>query len=456
VCALVSIGAWPLVAQTSTQRGIVQGTVIDSVRGGVLAGAYVELVPSGRQVPTTANGFFRFDNVPSGEPFHLRVMHARLDTLGVALTTPRFAVTEGEAKTIDVSLPPASTIVQSLCTPATLLRGPAALVGFVRDPDTGAPIDSASVSLVYDDSPTALVRSMTTRQAIPDASGRFVICGLPARMTGHLELTHKGKRSAEIPLSINGDSPLVLRALGVSRDAKRDARLVGRVVTKRGEPVSDARIEMDQTTSFAISTTDGRFVLDSVPTGTQLVRARKIGYSMTEHPADVARGGEPITIVMADAVKILPTVVTRADRAADLAAVGFTRRKAQGLGFFLEGDQIDKGPPTLGESLRMIPGLRVGYDAQNQRAQKTIVMSSRDSRTCVRYVLDGVLFQEVGGDIEKLVRPSDIEALEMYNPSTVPGEFAAASRGRCSVLVVWTKQRVRSSGGPAEKPTGKP
>ena len=128
-------------------------------------------------------------------------------------------------------------------------------------------------------------------------------------------------------------------------------------------------------------------------------------------------------------------------------STGFARRKAQGVGFFLEGEQIDRGPPTLGEALRMVPGLRIGYDAQNQRQQKTLIMNSRDSRGCIRYVVDGVLFQEVGGDIEKFVRPSEIEALEMYNPASVPGEFAAASRGRCSVLVLWTNHMIR----PAKK-----
>src|SRR5439155_19010384 len=143
---------------------------------------------------------------------------------------------------------------------------------------------------------------------------------------------------------------------------------------------------------------------------------------MTDQTVDVSKGDvKPILVVMGEYVPVLPPVVTRSDRNSDLERTGFARRKAQGLGFFLEGDQIDKGPPSLGESLRMIPGLHVGYDAQSQRQQKTITMSSRDpSRGCVRYILDGVYYQELGGDIEKVVRPSDVEALEMYNPASVP------------------------------------
>jgi hypothetical protein len=455
-CAVVSALATALDAQ----RSVVQGTVIDSVRGGVLTGAYVELLPGGRQVPTNAKGFFRFDNVAPGEIYELRVMHALLDTLGVALTTPRFAVVPADVKTVDVGVPAPTRIVQALCAPATFALGPAALTGFVRDPDTGSPIDSVTVSLVYDDSPLAITRSLTMRTAQPDASGRFLFCGLPAKLTGHVQLSRKDVTSADIPVALSGDMPLALRSLGMSRSTRRivigkdaagrplealggDGTLAGRVVNKRGEPLAGATIQMEGTAGAAQSAADGHFALTGLPTGTQLVRARKIGYSAVEQAVEVQGDAVPVTIVLADFIPSMPTVVTRSDRTTDLLATGFARRKAQGVGFFLEGEQIDRGPPSLGEALRMVPGLRIGYDAQNQRSQKTLIMGSRDSRSCIRYVVDGVIFQEVAGDIEKLVRPSEIEALEMYNPASVPGEFAAASRGRCSVLVLWTNHMIR-------------
>jgi hypothetical protein len=463
-CAAVvcTLAVRPLVAQ---QRSIVQGTVIDSVRGGVLAGAYVELVPGGRQVPTNVRGFFRFDNVAAGESYELRVMHALLDTLGVALTTPRFVVAAADMTTIDVSVPSPARIVEMLCGRAALLRGPAALTGVIRDPDTGAPLDSVNVSLVYDDSPMpSIARSVNRRSATPDASGRFMFCGLPLRMTGHVQLTRKGVTSADIPVSLNGESPLALRSLGMSRSTRRvvigkdsagrslealggDGTLAGRVTNKAGEPLGGAMVQLDGTAGAALTAEDGRFTLSGLPTGTQIVRARKVGYSPKEQVVEVGPDGSPPTIVMAGLIPSMPTVVTRSDRTTDLMSTGFARRKAQGVGFFLEGEQIDRGPPTLGEALRMVPGLRIGYDAQNQRQQKTLIMNSRDTRGCIRYVVDGVIFSEIGGDIEKFVRPSEIEALEMYNPASVPGEFAAASRGRCSVLVLWTNHMIR----PAKK-----
>jgi hypothetical protein len=455
--SLLSVLASPTL---HAQRSVVQGTVIDSVRGGVLTGAYVELVPGGRQVPTNARGFFRFDNVAAGETYELRVMHALLDTVGVALITPRFTVAQAEVRTVDVSVPSPSRIVRTMCDTGMLARGPAALIGFVRDPDTGAPVDSVEVSLVYDDSPTDLAKSRTVRTARPDASGRYSFCGLPARLAGRVQLNRNGVTSAEIPVALTEASSLALRAFGMSRSTRRvvigrdsggkpieglrgDGMLVGRVTNNSGQPLAGAIVQVDRSAATGLTNNEGRFRLDGVPSGTQLLRVRKIGYSAAAQAVEIGGDAPPVTVAMADYVPSMPTVVTRSNRNRDLQATGFTKRRERGVGFFLEGDQIDRGPPTLGEALRMIPGLTIGTDAQNQRTQKTLIMSSRDTRTCVRYVVDGALFQEVGGEIEKVVRPSQLEALEMYTPANVPMEFAGASRGRCNVLVLWTNHKIR-------------
>jgi hypothetical protein len=330
----------------------------------------------------------------------------------------------------------------------------------VRDPDTGATIDSVTVSLAYDESPLSLVKWPVNRIAYPDAAGRYIICGLPPRMKGRVQLIRNGVEYGEIPVAADDGSPLVLRALGMSLSTQRviagddsagrplrilhgNATLKGRVISKAGQPVAAARVQMDGTLAVATTRTDGTFALDSVPTGTQSISVRKIGYSVTDKAVDVAaNGASPVTVTMADYVPTLAPVVSVAQRTKDLEAAGFSRRKARGVGFFLEGDQIDTGAPTLGEALRMIPGLRIGYDAQNQVAQKTMIMTSRDPRGCVKFIVDDVFWREIGGDIEKFVRPDEIEALEMYGAKTVPGEYAYAGRGVCSVLVLWTKHKI--------------
>ena len=456
----------PLFARAAAQTpvvvdsGSISGVATDSVRGGLLAGAFIELLPFGRQVRTDTAGRFRFQHLPPNLKYQLRIMDALLDTLGLALLTPNFALRAGEAVTMNVAIPSTTRLLSMLCPASAFARGPSALVGFVRDPDTGAALDSVTVSLVYDDSPAAFLKQPVNRVAQPNATGHFAICGLPAQVSGNVLLSRKGSTSAEIPVSITGDTPLVRRALDMSRAeavvsapgdsatapmiVRGPARLTGRVTDRNGAPIAGARIQMDRTGAATLSGRTGAFTLDSVPTGTQSLTVRKIGYSLGHHAVDVSRDQRaPVMITMADFVPTLAPVVTSSERSRDLDRVGFTRRKDHGFGFFLEGDQIDRGPPTLGEALRMIPGLRVGYDAGNQKAQKAMIMGARDPKACLRYVVDGVVWQEIGGDIERFVRPEEIEALEMYSATTVPGEFVAAGRGRCSVLVLWTKQRIR-------------
>src|SRR5579862_5926670 len=474
-CGAVVLGlctAGPLSAQQPSMVRVssVQGAATDSIRGQVLAGAFIELLPAGRQVMTGPDGRFRFDSVPPADGYRLRVMHALIDTLGISLTTPAFSVGPSESRNIDIAVPSPSRLVKALCPPSMLARGPAALVGFVRDPDTGAAIDNVTLSLLYDESPISKIKIPVNRVAHPDAAGRYTICGLPSHMDGRLKLSRNGVESGDIPVAIDVSSPLTLRGLGLAASSQRvtaapggpekalrllrgDATLRGRVVDKSGIPVASARIQMDGTLAVATSKADGSFRLDSVPLGTQSISVRKIGYGVTDHAVDVERTpSAPIVVTMADYVQTLAPVVTIAQRTKDLDAVGFTRRKERGLGVFREGDQIDKGPTDVGESLRMIPGLHIGTDANSQTSQKTLIMSSRDANECVNIIIDGVLWQDAASSIEEYVRPEEIEALEMYHSATVPGEFAIPGKSKCAVVVLWTKRRIHPSAPQANPP----
>lgn len=445
----------------------VHGVVSDSVRGGVLAGAFVALLPTSREAVTDSTGTFHFDSVSPNVSYRLRVQHALIDTLGISLTSPSFTVQPGRITNFDVSVPAPSRLVTRLCTPTQLILGPAALVGFVRDPESGDVIDSLTLSLLYDESPVKKAPFLVTRVARPDAGGHYIICGLPVAMHGGRMLISRNKvELADIPLTAQDDSPLNLRSLGVTREVVRtlaaahqrvpsgvrtvrgDARLVGRVVTKSGLPVSGAHVQMNGTRSSATTRADGSFALDSVPLGTQSLSVRKVGYTPAEAAVDVTNGRTPIVVAMADYAPTLAPVVTVARRTQDLEAVGFTRRKAHGIGVFREGDEIDKNPTDLGESLRMIPGLHIGYNANSQTSQQTVIMSSRDANECVTIIIDGVVWQDASSAIEEYVRPDEIEALEMYHSATVPGEFAVPGKSTCAVLVLWTKRRIHPAPNP--------
>ena len=466
---LVSLAFGRLAAQAAgpTSPASVSGLVTDGFRGGVLEGAFVELLPGSRQAMTDSAGRFRFGDVPPRDDYYLRVVHARIDTLGISLTTPPFAVRASESKREDIGIPSASRLVTLLCTAAQLSGGAAALVGFVRDPDTGAVPDSIVLSLVYDESPLAALKLPVIRVVHANAAGRYAICGLPTGISARIQLSRGGLASSDIPVATDSDAPLTLRAFGWATGSRRvvtqangrgaapqlvrgDARVTGRVVSKStGLPIVGARIQMDGTLAAAVSTADGSFSLDSVPTGTQVISARKLGYGVTDAAVDVVRYGPAFVVVaMPDAAQVLARIVTVAQRTRDLDAVGFTRRKALGIGTFREGEEVDQGPTDLGESLRMMPGLHIGYGANSQSGQKTVIMSSRDANECVNFFIDGVVWQDSSSAIEEYVRPEEIEALEMYSSATVPGEFVVGGKSKCAVLVIWTKRRIHRTPAP--------
>ena len=109
---------------------------------------------------------------------------------------PEFSLQAGDTKQLSLAVPTPTRLVAMFCPPELRARGPSALVGFVRDPDTGEPMDSVTVSLVYDDDLAGLAKRPVNRIAKLDAGGRYKICGLPAQMTGKVQLIRNGTQSA--------------------------------------------------------------------------------------------------------------------------------------------------------------------------------------------------------------------------------------------------------------------
>src|SRR6185437_8430205 len=91
--------------------------------------------------PATASAFakiqgYLLDSIPVGTR-RLLLLAPLLDTLGVGqMRTPPITFAAGDTHTLDMAIPSAERLVGILCTPAQRMRGPAAMVGFVRDPET--------------------------------------------------------------------------------------------------------------------------------------------------------------------------------------------------------------------------------------------------------------------------------------------------------------------------------
>jgi hypothetical protein len=282
-------------------------------------------------------------------------------------------------------------------------------------------------------------------------------------MNGRVQLIRNATQSADIPVSTDARSPLALRSLGMSlatqhvatgtdssgrklRVLKGGARVVGRVVTKSGAPIAGARVSMDETTAAAVTGTDGRFALDSVPTGTQTISVRKLGFNVTDQAIEVSMATpSPISVVMENYIPTLAPIVSTAQADQDKERIGYTRRRRQGLGLFRDASELPRNAHDLGAVLSTVPGLTVGNSGSPYGG--LAISSTGGPYSCITFIVDGVIWREDPssgyGGIGDFVRPDELQAIEMYSPMTLPSEFAVNNNSNCRVLVLWTSRKIR-------------
>jgi hypothetical protein len=442
--------------QAPTGTATAVGTVFDSIRLRPLAGARVRVDTTGLFTTADADGRFRLEGIPIG-PHVLRVEHAMLDPLGIALRSPGELYGAGTSVTAEMATPAPETLIQYVCTPAWRARGPAALMGKVREADTGTPATGAKVSLVwYEIDITAGVRRAPRVREVnvgPDGTYRF--CGLPAQLSGKLQVLRGPLTSGDITVEF-GENLLFLRSLTIAApgavvavagaDSGRapaqvlgSARLTGKVLNNVGRPLSGARVQLDGTLRVATTRESGDFILDSLPPGTQTVTVRLLGFAPTEQAVDLAsREARNVTIRLTDFVPVLEAVRVSATRERALDAIGFARRKRTGTGHYMEGDAINNNALYFSDVVRMAPGVRV-----MPYGQRNVIVNSRDPNGCVNIWVDGNQWQSMEpGDIDDYVKPYEIGAIEVYSSSQAPAEFQGGRGASCSTLVVWTFRRL--------------
>ena len=454
--ALVLLFAAPLGGQTSAapaKTGMAQivGAVVDSVNGGVLAGATVLLQGAQRSVETDSSGRFKFDSIPPGT-YQIGVFHPVLDALDISIATKPFHAAADSANVVILSVPSPATIVHSRCGNLASQAGSSAILGHVSDPETLQPVAGAEVSVAW--SEIVVSRSVGIRNTphlltdTTDSDGAYKLCGLPSALEATLKARRGAAVTGEVPISL-GNRPVEVqgRSLLLSKNDSTtrtgNATVSGVVILEGNPPEAVSRVEVEGTSVAAVTDAKGEFTLRNLPAGTRNIVARHLGYAVQSAAVDLnPREQQHVTIKLLKYVAMMDPVLVTARRNMALDKVGFNIRKKSAFGYFLDADRISKMHPFyVSDILRTVPGLRVGYGPRGE----PVVSSTRDIRSsCIDYWVDDVPFVEIDpGEINNFVNGGEIVAAEVYQSGTAPAQYVR-NGGSCTTIVLWTRFRIRS------------
>ncbi len=434
-------------------RAEIIGVVVDSLNGRFLAGADVIVEGAKVTLVTDSLGKFRIDSLIPGT-YQVGVFHPLLDTLGISLATKPFHVGADSSSFIMLAVPSAATIIHTACPVRPRAQGTSAVIGHVVDPETLQPIKGALVSMAW--TQLEVSKEVGIRQTprmlwdSTDASGAFQICGLPNSMKATLQAKRGSSVTAEVPIAL-GDEPTELFARTLllspadSGTKTGNATLSGRVVLEGSATNAGSRVELVGTERVALTNDKGEFTMTKLPSGSQVLLARHMGFGAETVPVDLtSREPQRVTVKLPKYVAMMEPVVVNARRAAALDRVGFAQRQRTGTGFYLGPDQLkNMQAQYLTDILRRVPSLRVNSTPDGDVITSSRGASSLSGSDCVQYFVDDMPWQSMTtGDINSFVTAHEVVAVEVYQGSNTPAQYSRA-RGNCTTVVLWTRFKIR-------------
>jgi Carboxypeptidase regulatory-like domain len=454
------------------------GVVGDSIHGGPLVGAIVQVTGTDREGTTDSTGKFRIDSIPPGN-YKLALFHPLLDSLGLAIQTNEVAFPAGRYALIALATPSPTTVVNTFCPPEKRVSGPGAVIGHVSDADTDVPSTGAKVWMAWSQlevgKTIGVHQILRERESTVDASGQYRICGVPIGTKAAVRATFKGFSTADIPVNFSDGiiqlvtlhtampdtTPPPVAAAPDSTPAATTAAkpaaaaapkpavvglrtghatLSGRVLNAAQKPLPSADVTVFGAASKTQTDSNGRFTLRNLPSGTQTLVVRKVAYAPITTPVDLSSKTPRTTdVILQVAPPELTPVKVTAQKESGLSKVGYDQRKKMGMGHFMDKSQIEEKLPTyMTDIFTTTPGIRVDYSTG-----QPVLTGTRGTtgNGCVAYVIDGTPYTEqTPGDINDFMRPNEVEAVEVYSDVDTPAEFAKPGAS-CTTVVIWTKTR---------------
>lgn len=465
---LLALGASPAEGQ------VVEGMVAEQLSLAAVPGASVvlfrvlaagELEPVAMTV-TDEDGVFRLDAPGPG------VYRVQADRDGLSSPlSPEMEVTE-ERPRDDVALIIPSALLQAALTCALDAgEGTAAVVGVVRDPESGVSLPGTRVVATWNEG--RMVRRLEDEA---DGGGRYRVCPpadagrvafqtyLLGRWEHHPELDIRGSVLAIHDLDVV--PPAALRGpVDVIQERVLQEAAARSLVDLRGEirdrdtqaPLRYASVTLVGSMRQAVTDEAGRFALGGLLPGRYTMEVRSLGYQAVSEPVELPPGMDVFLglRVAPEAVEIEGLTVTARPAAAQAIRVTpFRRNIAYGEIMAREEEQGARAFETL---RRSAPGIRVseryaeGGGTQlcitaarrvesGQAVDPTFQLLSQRGNPCpnVQVVVDGMRIPD-GPEFLLRTPASEIESIEFLSPLHAQIQYGIGGDTANGVVVVYTR-----------------
>jgi hypothetical protein len=224
------------------------------------------------------------------------------------------------------------------------------------------------------------------------------------------------------------------------------ARFGGTVHTSTERPLPEVELTIQDLDRSVLTDSAGRFTFGTLPSGSYVVRVRRIGFQAQQFALVLEAGStRDVRIVLEPGTYELPdvNVVVRELKPIEYAYThrydDFFRYRRLGLGYFKTRAQFKNlNPLRTADILSGLPGIRIRHRAW----EHPMVWITGCQRLGV--YIDGNLQRPVApdgtsGEFLDRVLPSQIEMVALFRgPAEMPAEAAQSVQNDCAIMI-WTR-----------------
>jgi hypothetical protein len=459
-----------------TPGGRIHGIVYDSLARAPLGGAWVQLAvadgrpDSSRTLVSDSLGRFSFEDVADGQ-YVLGFFHALADSLGIEPRGRTVFVAGHRTVRADLAVPSAGTLRALICgervgkDSGVVVRG-ATVAGVIRGARSRTPAAGVSVSAEWLEMSLGgrgFDRRRPRLVTTTGENGYYAFCNAPLGGTIYLMASQGADTTdlieAQVPMDgfLRRDLYLGPARVVVTHDTAArsdsaksltrimrfgDGRLTGTVTSaESNRPIPTAQVRIVDGPASRVDD-HGGWTIGNAPSGTRVLEIRAVGYYPERRAVDVITGVSPLHVALNTFKAVLDTVRIIARIEPDRQFSGFDERKKSGMGhYYTSADFAKRGMIETSDLFRNVPGVSLENTADGRLLlMRTFATIANRSGQCQPSVyLDGMqLFEASPDEIDFYAPLKRVRAIEIYNESFVPPQFARGLTG-CGAIVIWSK-----------------